>query len=117
MITRYALFEGTLHDGHAQRDDLMPPTAWPRRVWAGSTFFWKVGDPLRVGEHATRLSRIESITPAHHLHISESTWQLVQDYVETVAREPVYLKGKEKPVKIFAVVRKKKGVASPLESS
>jgi 3-methylfumaryl-CoA hydratase len=55
--------EQTRRDGHAQGDDFMPPIALPRRVWAGSTFFWKVGNPLRVGERATRLSRIESITP------------------------------------------------------
>jgi 3-methylfumaryl-CoA hydratase len=55
--------EETRPDGHAKGDDFTPPIALPRRVWAGSTFFWKVGNPLRVGERATRLSRIESITP------------------------------------------------------
>jgi len=55
--------EQTRHDGHALGDDFMPPIALPRRVWAGSTFFWKAGNPLRVGERVTRLSRIESITP------------------------------------------------------
>ena len=55
--------EETRHDGHAKGDDFMPPIPLPRRVWAGSTFFWKPGNPLRVGDRATRVSRIESITP------------------------------------------------------
>ena len=53
----------TRADGHAQGDEFMPPIALPRRVWAGSTFSWTAGNPLRVGERVTRLSRIESITP------------------------------------------------------
>jgi adenylate cyclase len=68
-----------------------------------------------IGDAVNTAQRIESITPAQHLHISESTWLQVRDFVETVAREPVYLKGKEKPVQIYAVVRKKKGVVNPLE--
>lgn len=53
----------TRHDGHARGDEFMPPISLPRRVWAGSTFFWKPGNPLRVGDRARRVSRIESITP------------------------------------------------------
>lgn len=68
-----------------------------------------------IGDAVNTAQRIESITPAQHLHISESTWLQVKDYVETVAREPVYLKGKEKPVQIHAVVRKKKGVVNPVD--
>jgi len=70
-----------------------------------------------IGDAVNTAQRIESITPAQHLHISETTWKLVQEYVDAVAGESVHLKGKEKPVKIFAVVRKKKGVANPLEPS
>jgi 3-methylfumaryl-CoA hydratase len=52
----------TRHDGHAKGGEFMPPIPLPRRVWAGSKFFWKAGNPLRVGERATRRSQIESIT-------------------------------------------------------
>ena len=51
------------HDGHAQGGEFMPPIPLPRRVWAGSKFSWNVGNPLRVGDKARRISRIESITP------------------------------------------------------
>jgi len=51
------------HDGHAHGGEFMPPIALPRRMWAGSTFTWNIDNPLRVGDKATRISRIGSITP------------------------------------------------------
>ena len=53
----------TRHDGHAKGGDFMPPIPLPRRVWAGSKFTWEAGNPLKVGDKATRVSRIASITP------------------------------------------------------
>ncbi|CAN7346668.1 FAS1-like dehydratase domain-containing protein [Variovorax sp. LjRoot178] len=49
-------------DGHPQGGDFMPPIPLPRRVWAGSNFTWNADNPLRVGDRATRISRIDSIT-------------------------------------------------------
>ena len=49
-------------DGHLQGGDFMPPIPLPRRVWAGSKFFWNQNNPLCVGDRATRVSRIDSIT-------------------------------------------------------
>jgi 3-methylfumaryl-CoA hydratase len=51
------------HDGHAKGGEFTPPISLPRRVWAGSKFTWNVDNPLRVGDKATRISRIGSITP------------------------------------------------------
>jgi 3-methylfumaryl-CoA hydratase len=48
-------------DGHMQGGDFMPPIPLPRRVWAGSQFNWNPNNPLRVGDKATRISRIDSI--------------------------------------------------------
>jgi len=50
-------------DGHPQGGDFMPPIALPRRVWAGSKFRWSADNPLRVGDKASRISRISAITP------------------------------------------------------
>lgn len=50
-------------DGHAHGGEFMPPIALPRRMWAGSKFIWNIDNPLRVGDKATRISRIDSITP------------------------------------------------------
>jgi 3-methylfumaryl-CoA hydratase len=49
-------------DGHMQGGDFMPPIPLPRRVWAGSKFIWNADNTLRVGDRATRTSRIDSIT-------------------------------------------------------
>lgn len=50
-------------DGHARGGEFMPPIALPHRVWAGSRFLWNSDNPLRVGDNAVRVSRIETITP------------------------------------------------------
>jgi 3-methylfumaryl-CoA hydratase len=51
------------HDGHAAGGEFMPPIKLPRRMWAGSRFEWNNENPLRVGDSATRISQIGSITP------------------------------------------------------
>ncbi len=47
-------------DGHPARGGFMPPVPLPRRMFAGSTLTWQ--RPLRVGEQATRVSRITDVT-------------------------------------------------------
>jgi 3-methylfumaryl-CoA hydratase len=49
-------------DGHGERGEFLPPIALPRRMWAGSRFVFE-GEPLRIGDTATRLSEIKSIEP------------------------------------------------------
>jgi 3-methylfumaryl-CoA hydratase len=46
-------------DGHPKRGDFLPPVSLPRRMFASCslTFF----HPLRVGDHITRVSRIQEI--------------------------------------------------------
>ena len=46
-------------DGHARKGGFLPPIELPRRMWAGSRF--RFHHPLRIGDTATRRSRIESI--------------------------------------------------------
>src|ERR1700761_4848279 len=47
-------------DGHPSRGGFLPPVPLPRRMWAGGEleFF----DTLRVGDEATRASRIADVT-------------------------------------------------------
>jgi len=47
-------------DGHAARGGFLPPVPLPRRMWAAGSL--RVQAPLRIGEEATRLSRIASVT-------------------------------------------------------
>jgi 3-methylfumaryl-CoA hydratase len=49
-------------DGHAKRGGFLPPVPLPRRMWAGSRLTWQADNPLRVGDAATRVSRIASVT-------------------------------------------------------
>ncbi|MFV0679698.1 FAS1-like dehydratase domain-containing protein [Ottowia sp.] len=49
-------------DGHPKRGGFLPPVPLPRRMWAGGRLVWEPGNPLRVGDEARRVSRIESVT-------------------------------------------------------
>jgi 3-methylfumaryl-CoA hydratase len=48
-------------DGHPRRGGFLPPVPLPRRMFAGSRLSWEPGNPLRVGDEATRVARIESV--------------------------------------------------------
>jgi 3-methylfumaryl-CoA hydratase len=48
-------------DGHPARGSAWPPVPLARRMWAGSRI--EIRRPLRVGDEATRVSRITAITP------------------------------------------------------
>ena len=47
-------------DGHPARGGFLPPVPLPRRMWAGGEL--EFIDPLRVGDQATRTSRIADVT-------------------------------------------------------
>jgi 3-methylfumaryl-CoA hydratase len=47
-------------DGHPTRGGFLPPVPLPRRMWAGGEL--EVFDTLRVGDEATRTSRISDVT-------------------------------------------------------
>lgn len=50
-------------DGHPRRGGFLPPVELPRRMWAGGRL--QFHQPLRVGEVATRTSRIVSVDAKH----------------------------------------------------
>jgi len=47
-------------DGHPTRGGFLPPVPLPRRMWAGGEL--QFVEPLRVGDEATRSSRISDVT-------------------------------------------------------
>ena len=59
-------------DGHPKRGGFLPPVPLPRRMWAGGRLVWEPGNPLRVGDAACKVSRIESVT-----HKSGRTGEMV----------------------------------------
>lgn len=48
-------------DGHPAKGAFLPPVSLPRRMWAAGELAWSLDNPLRVGEAATRHSRIGAI--------------------------------------------------------
>ncbi|TWG93882.1 3-methylfumaryl-CoA hydratase [Mesorhizobium sp. J18] len=46
-------------DGHARTGEFLPDTGLPRRMWAGGRLTFH--RPLKIGEQATRVSRIENV--------------------------------------------------------
>ena len=48
-------------DGHPNRGGFLPPVMLPRRMWAGGRLAWEPGNPLCVGDAATRVSTVASI--------------------------------------------------------
>lgn len=54
---------GIGHDGHPVKGGFLPPVSLPRRMWAGGQLTWNTDNPLRIGQTATRHSRIEKISP------------------------------------------------------
>ncbi|MCL2716643.1 MAG: MaoC family dehydratase N-terminal domain-containing protein, partial [Alphaproteobacteria bacterium] len=47
-------------DGHPVRGGFLPPVPLPRRMWAGGEL--EILEPLHVGDHQTRTSRIADVT-------------------------------------------------------
>ena len=48
-----------------------PPGAGARPMWAGGRLTWVPGNPLRVGDAARKVSRIESVTHKSGLMIEK----------------------------------------------
>ena len=59
-----------------------------------------------IGDSVNLASRIESLNKSlgTDILISEDTWQLVEDKFIVEEMEPVMVKGKEKPLRLFAVI-------------
>jgi hypothetical protein len=64
------------------------------------------GDIHRVAGHGT-LARLEASAPTHSILVSSETALLAEDEFVTEASEPVLVKGFEKPVPVFRVLRQK----------
>ncbi|MCL2762636.1 MAG: HAMP domain-containing protein [Treponema sp.] len=59
-----------------------------------------IGDPVNLASRTEALNK----PLGTDILITENTWELVKDYVITEEMPSVWVKGKEKPVRLFAVV-------------
>ena len=60
-----------------------------------------------IGDNVNTAARLYNVAKGGETIISESTWEEVKDFVEVEELEPVLVKGKVKPLRIFNVLRKK----------
>lgn len=60
-----------------------------------------------IGSGVNLAQRIESSTEKGQLHISETTYTAVKDFVEVIKLEPVKVKGIAEPVQLYAVINAK----------
>jgi class 3 adenylate cyclase len=68
-----------------------------------------IGDPVNL---ASRLESLNKVFGTDIL-ISESTWLLIKNYVIVEEMQAVKVKGKEKPVRLFAVINLKSATSGP----
>ncbi|GAC1654865.1 MAG: hypothetical protein NVS9B12_05660 [Vulcanimicrobiaceae bacterium] len=60
-----------------------------------------------IGDNVNTAARLYNVAKGGEIIISQTTWEEVKDFVEVEEREPVLVKGKVKPIRIFNVLRKK----------
>lgn len=78
-------------------------------VNTGSVVAGNMGDSGRtdysiIGDTVNLASRLESNAPVDGVLISETTYERVKDFFVFNEKEPIKVKGKEKPVKVYEVV-------------
>ena len=61
-----------------------------------------------IGDNVNTAARLYNVAKGGEIIISETTYEEVKDFVEVVELEPVTVKGKVKPLRIFNVTGKKK---------
>jgi len=58
-----------------------------------------------IGDNVNLAARLEENAPAGKILISEATYQEVKDIVEVKLLEPLSVKGKQKAVKVYEVLK------------
>jgi adenylate cyclase len=86
-----------------------PPIRMRIGVNTGTVVAGNMGDSGRtdysiIGDNVNLASRLESNAPVDGVLISETTYERVKDHFIFKEREPIKVKGKEKPVKVYEVL-------------
>ncbi|MCL2793383.1 MAG: HAMP domain-containing protein [Spirochaetaceae bacterium] len=109
LLMRKALYE--MNKARRKGDPSNPPIAIGCGINTGVITAGQLGSDMRmeytvIGDPVNLASRIESLSKVFgaDILISENTWNLVKKYFITEEMPSVTVKGKEKPVRIFAVI-------------
>jgi adenylate cyclase len=109
LMMREALY--TMNKNRTRDDSSNPPIQIGCGINTGIVTAGQIGSDLRmeytvIGDPVNLASRVESLNKplATDILISEDTWSLVKDQFITEEMPSVTVKGKKKPVKIFAVI-------------
>jgi adenylate cyclase len=109
LMMRHALI--TLNKNRAENDPGDPPIRIGCGINSGIVTAGQIGSDLRmeytvIGDPVNLASRVEALTKplAADILITEDTFNLIGDSLITEEMPPVTVKGKAKPVRLFAVV-------------
>ncbi|MDR1618608.1 MAG: HAMP domain-containing protein [Treponema sp.] len=117
---RKALWE--MNKGRTKEDPTNPPIRIGCGINTGIVTAGQIGSEKRmeytvIGDAVNLASRTEALNKplGTDILITENTWKLVGKYLVTEEMPPVSVKGKEKPVRMFAVVnvKAKEGETQP----
>ena len=108
-MMRKALYE--MNKGRRPEDNANPPIRIGCGINTGIVTAGQIGSDLRmeytvIGDPVNLASRIESLTKplAVDILITENTWMLIKNHFVFEEMPSVTVKGKAKPVRIFAVI-------------
>jgi len=118
IMMRHALM--ALNKTRTANDPGNPPIRIGCGINTGIVTAGQIGSDLRmeytvIGDPVNLASRVEALTKplATDILITEDTWNFIGDYFITEEMPPVTVKGKAKPVRLFAVVNFVEAKAGP----
>jgi len=118
IMMRHALM--ALNKTRTANDPGNPPIRIGCGINTGIVTAGQIGSELRmeytvIGDPVNLASRVEALTKplATDILITEDTWKLIGDSLITEEMPPVTVKGKAKPVRLFAVVNFNEAKAGP----
>ena len=119
LLMRKALYE--MNRKRKKGDHSDPPISIGCGINTGLVTAGQLGSDMRmeytvIGDPVNLASRIESLTKplGADILISEDTWRLVRKNLITEEMPSVTVKGKEKPVRIFAVINYAGALSGPM---